>query len=236
MSNAGGGSFFFVRSTDKSAPSSSIASSSSAASSSSSSSAGSSRRPSRRRRSKASPPTAASLLPTIPDLRFEQSYLASVRGFIHELSPEQAEREKDEAVRRGMRRGEKEAHEGLDGLVVAGRVGDDDDDDDDEVDEKAGMGREARTQAVKKEEGHGEPELWIGRLRIDWLPLLHLTLRDQIFSPLVQGAIWAVVGTFLGQARSTVRSSVAAWMAARRRRTWADAGGATGLRGAGMRT
>lgn len=91
------------------------------------------------------------------------------------MSPEQSEREKDEAVRRGMRRGEKEAHEGLDGLLVAGRVGDDDDDDD-EVDEKAGMGREARTRAVKKEEGHGEPELWIGRLRIDWcVALLHCT-------------------------------------------------------------
>lgn len=32
----------------------------------------------------------AAQLPTLPDLRFEQSYLATIRGFLHEESPSDA--------------------------------------------------------------------------------------------------------------------------------------------------
>lgn len=62
-------------------------------------------------------------------MRFEQSYLASIRGFVHELDPEEAQEEKQEA------KGEKDA---------------------------------ASSTIVKGKGPKGEPELWIGRLRIDW--------------------------------------------------------------------
>lgn len=107
------------------------------------------------------------MLPSvIPDLRFEQSYLASIRGFIHELDPREADREKRQAA-------------------VKGEVEDDDDNNTDDIesrtlqaaDEKrAGLPRkeDEETPTVilgEKKTGpdhHGEPELWIGRLRIDW--------------------------------------------------------------------
>lgn len=66
----------------------------------------------------------------IPDLRFEQSYIASIRGFIHELEPEQAAQEKARA---------------------------------------GGEDADGQEKAVVEARGpRGEPELWVGRLRVDW--------------------------------------------------------------------
>lgn len=230
-------SFFFVRSSDQSAPASSIASSSSSSSASLSTTT-SSHTHTRRRRTKArrsssssaspkrSPTSISSLLPSvIPDMRFEQSYLASVRGFIHELSEEEATREKREAG------GEGEGGE----FVVAGRMG--------------GAGEEKDDVKSGEEKGHGEPELWIGRLRVDWyvppfpspspslqhlphiltpspshptrlnrLPLIRITLRDQIYSTLTQGIMWSTLGVFAGEVRGALWGSVAAWGAKRKAR------------------
>lgn len=118
----------------------------------------------------------------IPDLRFEQSYIASIRSFIHELEPSQAHREKIAA-----RKAEHE--EGGSGWHIGG----DPEDEDDEP------------RFVEARNPKGEPELWVGRLRVDWVPLLYVTMRDQILSPMVQGALWGVVGLFLGQARGSIR-------------------------------
>lgn len=92
-------------------------------------------------------------------MRFEQSYLASIRGFIHELEPAQAKREKKEAIAASRRKhrsreaaeGEEVGQEELAGAGEAEEVGE----------EEAERWIEARNPK-------GEPELWIGRLRIDW--------------------------------------------------------------------
>ncbi|CAO1614326.1 unnamed protein product [Sympodiomycopsis kandeliae] len=112
----------------------------------------------------------------IPDLRFEQSYIASIRGFIHELEPEEAEDEKREAIELSEK-------------------------------ETPNDGKTSRPPAiVEARSPKGEPELWIGRLRIDWLPLLKATIRDQFLSPMIQGALWGIVGLFLNQLRDSTRT------------------------------
>jgi hypothetical protein len=72
---------------------------------------------------------------SIPDMRFEQSYLASVRGFVHEYHSADDVNEE--------RRAEKEQ-----GLDVK------------EHDEAPGI--------LATRSPSGEPELWLGRLRIQW--------------------------------------------------------------------
>ncbi|CAO1637903.1 unnamed protein product [Parajaminaea phylloscopi] len=160
-------------------------------------------------------PSPLSLVPSVlPDLRFEQSYLASVRAFIHELTPQQAEAQKERVI------SEKEGAKGSDGEEDIGRrapwivTGHSED-------------ASASDPSISKPRPswhHGEPELWIGRLRVDWLPLVTVTIRDQIFSPLFQGALWGVIGLFLGHARGIAASQIsaqaaamAAWMRSPRR-------------------
>ncbi|KAJ7254629.1 hypothetical protein B0H12DRAFT_1233293 [Mycena haematopus] len=61
-------------------------------------------------------------------------------------------------------------------------------------------------------------------LEIQWLDVAWVTTRDQVLSPLLQGALWAIAGHFLtplyGQARSFIPSppegGIAKWL-----RSWA---------------
>lgn len=105
-------------------------------------------------------PTIGMSPAVLPDMRFEQSYLASIRGFIHELEPAQAKREKKEAIAASRRkhRAEKVAEGEGDGgekeSLGAGQ-------EEDVADEEGERWIEARNPK-------GEPELWVGRLRIDW--------------------------------------------------------------------
>ena len=72
----------------------------------------------------------------IPDMRFEQSFLASIRGFVHEVEHDTAEELKGER-REGS--GEKPKKHG-----------------------------EKKRNIVATRSRTGEPELWLGRLRIEW--------------------------------------------------------------------
>lgn len=112
-------------------------------------------------RAGAGAPTIGVSPAVIPDMRFEQSYLASVRGFIHELEPAQAKREKKEAIAASRRK--HRAREAAEGEGVGSG-------------EKE-HGGSSEEEEVAEEEGErwiearnpkGESELWIGRLRIDW--------------------------------------------------------------------
>ncbi|CBQ67512.1 conserved hypothetical protein [Sporisorium reilianum SRZ2] len=98
----------------------------------------------------------ASKLPTLPDLRFEQSYLATIRGFLHEDTPQHDADEKHHRV-------------------------------------------DVTHSAVRDEH-----ELWLGNLRVEWFPILYVTLRDQLVSPLIQGAVWGLGGLLLAQVRQFV--------------------------------
>ncbi|PWN31499.1 uncharacterized protein FA14DRAFT_162746 [Meira miltonrushii] len=113
---------------------------------------------------------------SIPDLRFEQSYLASIRGFIHEEDDQKARLMKssqwnDSEVKSQIEGESKNSDSNLLDITTT-------------------------------RSSHGEPELWIGRLRIEWFPLLYLTLRDQLLSPIVQGAVFGMAGLAYGQFRS----------------------------------
>lgn len=77
---------------------------------------------------------------SIPDMRFEQSFLASIRTFVHEVSEETAEdlkrqRLQEDGVDRTKENSDK--RHSLPGV----------------------MATKSRT---------GEPEIWLGRLRIEW--------------------------------------------------------------------
>jgi hypothetical protein len=70
-------------------------------------------------------------------MRFEQSYLASVRGFVHEYDDSSADEMKKEQK--------------------AGKEKSDD------------RAKEKVPDVVSKRSPTGEPEIWLGRLRIQWL-------------------------------------------------------------------
>jgi hypothetical protein len=91
------------------------------------------------------------LLPVIPDLRFEQSYLKSIKGFVHvEEGPQE----------RGIVEGKGKGKEGLpQGAQVLRDV-------DPIVDSSHHL------------------------VRIDWSKVAWITTRDQVISPLLQGALW----------------------------------------------
>lgn len=77
-------------------------------------------------------------------MRFEQSYLASVRGFLHEYSPSSAEEKKKEER---------------------------------EDDGKGGRGKEP--DIMTSNSPTGEPEIWLGRLQIQWY-VCYVALKEDI--------------------------------------------------------
>lgn len=109
---------------------------------------------------------------SVPDLRFEQSYLASIRGFIHEEDERKAEMIKNSESSKSQNEGESKKSDSHFFDIKTSRS------------------------------SHGEPELWLGRVRIEWLPLLYLTLRDQLLSPIIQGAVFGMAGLAYGQFRN----------------------------------
>ncbi|EST09751.1 hypothetical protein PSEUBRA_000133 [Kalmanozyma brasiliensis GHG001] len=113
-----------------------------------------------------------SKLPTLPDLRFEQSYLATIRGFLHEEHPSKSS-DASEFV---------EEKHGL------------------KTDDKSKEDHHHKI-AITHSKAKDEHELWLGNLRVEWFPILYVTVRDQLLSPLVQGAVWGLGGLLLTQFR-----------------------------------
>ncbi|PWZ02916.1 hypothetical protein BCV70DRAFT_214414 [Testicularia cyperi] len=97
-------------------------------------------------------------LPTLPDLRFEQSYIATIRQHLHGQETKEAEH--------------LDHYEKLTHIVE-----------------------------VTQPRVDAELEFWSGNLRIEWFPVLYITLRDQVLSPLIQGAVWGLGGILLSQVR-----------------------------------
>jgi Autophagy receptor ATG43 len=91
---------------------------------------------------------------SVPDLRFEQSYLASIRGFIHE---------EDDQNAKAIKNSENSTP----------------------IDLKN-----------KKSESH------LLDVRTTRSSLLYLTVRDQLLSPIIQGAVFGMAGLAFGQFRN----------------------------------
>ncbi|SPO20679.1 uncharacterized protein UTRI_00155 [Ustilago trichophora] len=108
-------------------------------------------------------------LPTLPDLRFEQSYLATIRGFLHEDQPTAAEDESSS------------------------------------LNEKQDHHHKVEITHSNAKDVH---ELWLGNLRVEWFPILYVTVRDQLLSPLVQGAVWGLGGLLFTQIRQYTATRV----------------------------
>ncbi|CCF53837.1 uncharacterized protein UHO2_00928 [Ustilago hordei] len=120
-----------------------------------------------------------SKLPTLPDLRFEQSYLATIRNFLHEDPPcSTSQDDSPEFNEKQDLTDEKEQDHHHEVEIT-------------------------RSNADKK--GH---ELWLGNLRVELFPILYVTIRDQLLTPLVQGAVWGLGGLLLTQVRQYMSARV----------------------------
>ncbi|KAF8601563.1 hypothetical protein BDV93DRAFT_608085 [Ceratobasidium sp. AG-I] len=102
----------------------------------------------------------------LPDLRFEQSYLLSLKPFVHIRKEEVNSEEKSGA------RGTIEKPT-VEGTALA---------------EPLGLDVVVRSAGVSK---YGIPE------RVEWGEIAWVTIRDQIISPLLQGAVWGTASMFL---------------------------------------
>lgn len=80
-----------------------------------------------------------SKLPTLPDLRFEQSYLATIRNFLHEDKPTSSSPDEPSKF-----------NEKQDG-----------------TDEK-GEDRHDKVEVARSNAEQSEHELWLGNLRVEW--------------------------------------------------------------------
>jgi hypothetical protein len=100
------------------------------------------------------------LLPVIPDLRFEQSYLKSIQPYVHIEEAESQE------------------------LRVVNEKG--------KGKEKAELPREGEEQREQLIRRDVEPIVDSSHhlVRIEWGRVAWVTTRDQIISPLLQGALW----------------------------------------------
>ncbi|KIM86700.1 hypothetical protein PILCRDRAFT_4595 [Piloderma croceum F 1598] len=115
------------------------------------------------------------LLPAIPDLRFEQSYLKSIKGFVH---VEEVSLELGTVDEKGKKK--------------AGSLREDD---------------EQRALIIRRDAGpivDSSHRL----VRVDWSQVVWVTTRDQVISPLLQGALWGVASHFLRPFLSLVGSRI----------------------------
>ncbi|KAJ9477053.1 hypothetical protein PHBOTO_000721 [Pseudozyma hubeiensis] len=117
-----------------------------------------------------------SKLPTLPDLRFEQSYLATIRNFLHEEQPSSSNHHDESEKQPSTHDSGEDHHHKVE--LTHGKAG-------------------------------GDHELWLGNLRVEWFPILYVTVRDQLLSPLVQGAVWGLGGLLLTQFRQYLSASKA---------------------------
>ncbi|KAL7422204.1 hypothetical protein Q5752_002850 [Cryptotrichosporon argae] len=112
-------------------------------------------------------------MPPLPDLRFEQSYLVSLRPYLH-AAPSAKRLEARGAVPTSLN----------------------------------GQSQK-REQAVAAQGVEGDEVFHWGReVRVDWAPLTWVTVRDQIFSPLLQGMFWGVAGIALSTTSAVLRASL----------------------------
>ncbi|ORX39766.1 hypothetical protein BD324DRAFT_233199 [Kockovaella imperatae] len=105
-------------------------------------------------------------MPPMPDLRYEQSYLLSIRPFLSPSTTASSSRTKSTA----------DASQATTSLVQS-------------ADNDAVFG-------------------WDKRWRVDWSMVIYVTIRDQLFSPLIQGALWGWGTLFLAATATSIRAAL----------------------------
>ncbi|WRT67013.1 uncharacterized protein IL334_003979 [Kwoniella shivajii] len=130
-------------------------------------------------------------LPIIPDLRFEQSYLLSIRPFLTPRPTAEGKAEKG-PIEKGKPSGT---------LVTSS-----------EEDRVFHWGRE---------------------VDVEWKKVVWVTLRDQIVSPLVQGALWGWATIFLASTGAVLRANLYPESHIRRGRITGGPGGGINQAGGG---
>ncbi|ORY85298.1 hypothetical protein BCR35DRAFT_351623 [Leucosporidium creatinivorum] len=131
-------------------------------------------------------------VPPIPDLRFEQGVLMSIRPFIHRAEPSEVPAISAAAAAEDVE------HPHHDEKVQAGERG-------------AVVGTALTAEGAE----HGLPEgessdIFMGPLRIEWGQLSYVIVRDQFIYPLLQGLLWGVGSLWLGSLWSWNRARLAA--------------------------
>ncbi|GAA6059083.1 hypothetical protein JCM10212_002054 [Sporobolomyces blumeae] len=112
-------------------------------------------------------------IPPIPDLRYEQGILSSIRPFLHPVEGA-ASSSRDQAK-------ESARHE----LKV-------------EAAEKAALATSQLTaERADRRPGTEQSEALMGPLRIEWSNVVYVLVRDQVVFPLLQGVLWGMAGIYL---------------------------------------
>ncbi|PIL23527.1 hypothetical protein GSI_14839 [Ganoderma sinense ZZ0214-1] len=113
-------------------------------------------------------------IPPVPDMRFEYSYLRSVRQYVQLERPSASEKGKEKAA-------------------------------------DVGDGEE---QEGEQEQGQEEGQLGTREImQVQWGRILWITTRDQVISPLLQGALWGVAGHYLRPLGAVLGAHIRAWWA-----------------------
>ncbi|CAA7267287.1 unnamed protein product [Cyclocybe aegerita] len=117
-------------------------------------------------------------LPVIPDLRFEYSYLRSIQPFIEvqrvSSSPQETKQSRSTEIELIDKALLDQGYEALDTSLGM-----------DEKDAGSVQGQAAVVQAPREV------------ITVQWGKVFWATMRDQVISPLVQGALWALASHFL---------------------------------------
>ncbi|KAK7462832.1 hypothetical protein VKT23_007409 [Stygiomarasmius scandens] len=117
-------------------------------------------------------------LPPIPDLRYEYSYLRGVRRYIH-------------------------VEKNLGPSHPSHSHVSSEDAETEDLYEKSRQREKTDVIAVGRSPA-GPSEI----ITVQWAPLLWVTVRDQVLSPLVQGCVWAVLSVYLSPIASQLGRSV----------------------------
>ncbi|GAA5835307.1 hypothetical protein JCM3766R1_004748 [Sporobolomyces carnicolor] len=110
-------------------------------------------------------------IPPIPDLRYEQGILSSIRPFLHSTMTagggEQCETKRHE-----------EKQETVEKVVLA-------------------SSQLTATDDAKSRPSASQSEALMGPLRIEWGMVTYVLIRDQVVFPLLQGVLWGMAGIYL---------------------------------------
>ncbi|BGP21701.1 hypothetical protein Rt10032_c01g0404 [Rhodotorula toruloides] len=112
-------------------------------------------------------------VPPIPDLRYEQGVLVSIRPFLHRID--------NDAVP-AQRRGGCQGAENEKKVLTA---------------EKSALAS-AQLTAEGSSKRESASDVLMAPLRIEWSKVTYVIMRDQVVFPLLQGIAWGVAGFYLG--------------------------------------
>ncbi|GAA6022698.1 hypothetical protein JCM11491_003735 [Sporobolomyces phaffii] len=123
-------------------------------------------------------------IPPIPDLRYEQGILSSIRPFLHSSPSTTTTTTTTAATEHGERGAPHESREHQEKLETV---------------EKVVLASSQLTAEGPATEGKGSPSdaLMSGPLRIEWGMVSYVLFRDQVVFPLLQGVLWGMAGIYL---------------------------------------